>query len=652
MTQISNKPTGKIKFIAGQVPTLLDGDYLLGLSQTLTDASGNIKNAEVAPVTQAFSITGPQFALPQGAVAAAFPPANGTGIAPNGLPHIALSRLTLPWERNAGPNPQKPLTPWLLVLAVQAGEGAVEGTQTLNDLQKATTGAVNWPGLTLEPWQDGTQVVAVVDLPTTLVKAIMPQTTDLPFLAHIRKGKNNADETDNEPLAIIMGSRLPAAATPYTAYLVSVEGRYTSKGFDLGNAKNSEAIRFIVLHSWQYSTLSQAEANTDFKTLLKQLNHQPGTLQLANTQATGQGKTLLEAGYVPANHFFRDGSQSVSWYRGPLIPGENPTDPATAGIALPAPSADALLRFWPDLAMFDASYAAAWQLGRLLIVQNTAGIALQLQQWKQTHTQQLIKIEQSALTAHLPLQNFPDPDAGEPDFGTLDAWFTDLSLLKPVPFNYLVPNEQLLPAESIRFFTLDPIWMACLVDGAFSVGSAVATASPSQKQQQLTSGSPTPITGFLLRSQVVAGWPDMQVAAYSQRINDPSQYNPATEQPLPVLRQAFLSDTVLLCLFQGKAKTLDLSKRPDSIHMGVDETNGQYTRPLRNQDGQPLEGSNNQQVTVAVPFSGQASNLVIDISQLATTIAQTVPGFSKNFTAAQFTMEMIEGVDKVRFIKQ
>ena len=43
-------------------------------------------------------------------------------------------------------------------------------------------------------------------------------------------------------------------------------------------------------------------------------------------------------------------------------------------------------------------------------------------------------------------------------------------LLYGVPFHYLVPDERMLPPESIRFFYLDPGWIATLIQGATSVG--------------------------------------------------------------------------------------------------------------------------------------------------------------------------------------
>jgi hypothetical protein len=70
----------------------------------------------------------------------------------------------------------------------------------------------------------------------------------------------------------------------------------------------------------------------------------------------------------------------------------------------------------------------------------------------------------------------------------IDRWFEDLSLLVHVPFPYLVPSEELLPQESLRFFAVDPHWLECLRDGAFSIGRVLET-----DRQRETAIRPTPV---------------------------------------------------------------------------------------------------------------------------------------------------------------
>ena len=121
----------------------------------------------------------------------------------------------------------------------------------------------------------------------------------------------------------------------------------------------------------------------------------------------------------------------------------------------------------------------------------------------------------------------PTDDDGLPD--AVVDWLARLRLLSNVPFAYLVPDHRLLPTESIRFFYLNRNWTDAAVDGAMSVG-AVTTKDRAQLQglhatlraavdrherrvwakdagAAPTDGPAEVVTGFLLRSRAVSGWP-------------------------------------------------------------------------------------------------------------------------------------------------
>src|SRR5262245_25879139 len=69
-----------------------------------------------------------------------------------------------------------------------------------------------------------------------------------------------------------------------------------------------------------------------------------------------------------------------------------------------------------------------------------------------------------------------DPDDGDHVTpGEIRRFLARLRLLHGIPFSYLVPDADLLPLESIRFFYLDRTWTDALVQGALSV-STVSTA--------------------------------------------------------------------------------------------------------------------------------------------------------------------------------
>ncbi len=121
----------------------------------------------------------------------------------------------------------------------------------------------------------------------------------------------------------------------------------------------------------------------------------------------------------------------------------------------------------------------------------------------------------------------------------LRRFLAGLRLLKGVPFSYLVPDADLLPPESIRFFYLDRNWTDAVVQGVLSVGTITTTdraqletvyptlraevdatertvREPTKTPKPLRGGGGT-ITGFLLRSRAVSGWPALHVRAYSAR---------------------------------------------------------------------------------------------------------------------------------------
>src|SRR5438093_13571359 len=73
-----------------------------------------------------------------------------------------------------------------------------------------------------------------------------------------------------------------------------------------------------------------------------------------------------------------------------------------------------------------------------------------------------------------------DPDDGDHVVpGELRRFLARLRLLNGVPFSYLVPDADLLPPESIRFFYVDRRWTDSLVEGALSVGT-ITTADRAQ----------------------------------------------------------------------------------------------------------------------------------------------------------------------------
>lgn len=93
-------PQGQMYLFDAATPPLDDGSYRLTTETDISYAS----NDESFSIQSYFNIVGPRFTVPPAMVAGCFPPQNGHGAFQDDLPHIVLSRRTLPWERKLDPN--------------------------------------------------------------------------------------------------------------------------------------------------------------------------------------------------------------------------------------------------------------------------------------------------------------------------------------------------------------------------------------------------------------------------------------------------------------------------------------------------------------------------------------------------------------------
>jgi hypothetical protein len=384
----------------------------------------------------------------------------------------------------------------------------------------------------------------------------------------------------------------------------------------------------VSLKSWSFACESEKK---DFQQLLLAVNKtsdKPGTsATLSLPHGTSADDALLSRGYVLLPHYFRHGDQTASWFHGPLIPGEN----TYREIDLPVRAADELLRYDPSLSMFDVSYAAAWQLGRLLALQDKS-ISTSLYQWKRQRAQSLAQEKQ--LIPGMPFQK-TTPPADLPE--TVLLWFDSLRKLEGVPFNYLVPDERMLPPESIRFFRVDQPWLNCLADGALSIGRVATSDHAADKlyaKKSPAAGLGESITGFLLRSEVVSGWPGLMVDAYTERNGLEG------EEALKVVRMKRLEGGVLICLFKGEIGRVEIYLKAETLHFALKKDGSTYYKKLRNpESGKPLPDK--EEFTVRLNSDHWRSDRIVNVPALSTSL--------KTSTSAQLALQMVEGAEKVIF---
>ncbi|MDY7048632.1 MAG: hypothetical protein RPG89_08440 [Microcystis panniformis WG22] len=624
--------TVKVQFIEYRQPPLDSGIYRVEVEQKVKTEGTDKIPEQTFSKELTFYVDGHRFApLTPDAIYAVFPPAGNLGEYSNALPHIILKRSTLPWERTI--KSTDPDLPWLALLLFQESEKPEPQTIKLKEL-KATSGNIKFPKFDPEPGQNDEDVLTVIDVPKNILEKILPSEKDLTLLASVNQITNDNDLS--EPLATILGNRLPKKGEVSTVHLVALEERYDKDGtFDYQGAGPNDLIRLVSLASWSFTCVNSKH---NFDALLKEIDREPDTLRLPS-QDNPPAKQYLDLGYVPLHHALRQGDKTVSWYHSPLSTGQS-QDNLTAPVAI----ADELMRYDPNTGMFDVSYAMAWQLGRMLTLQNQP-LAVEIFNWKRSKAQDLHQIQQQVL--HLPFQSTTETNGDLPT--AIASWFQDLELLKNVPFNYLVPDTRLLPPESLRFFWVDSYWVDCLQDGAFSVGRVtkedLRLDVQSRSLRRSKTQSDKTITGFLLHSEVVSGWPGLEIEGYVNRVTGNNFVGP--ENKLTIIRRDRLADNILLCFFAGEVKTLDLSLKGSTVNCGVDPVDpikkgSPITKGLRDLDGEQKKGN------IEVPFRNE--NLgVIDIEEMAERLKNGLnsPG---NFTSAQFAATMIEGSPKVRFV--
>ena len=293
----------------------------------------------------------------------------------------------------------------------------------------------------------------------------------------------------------------------------------------------------------------------------------------------------LSRGYVAVPHQLRQCDKTFSWYHGPLAP-DAVSKQFSTDADLPEFS-DALVRYHKDIGMFDSSYASAYEIGRALALKDKV-FSGALYQWKQTHNEAVaLQLESAEVNKLVASSNSSSNQASLEE--TLKAWFLQLATLNDVPFNYLVPDEAMLPPDSIRFFKLDQHWIECLLYGAFSIGGDIRTASGvaqyssilAQFHRLIDNVTSQARSGFMVRSELVLDYPDLLVDGYSEKITGNVVLTDAQiATKLSNIRNELLGPDILMCLYNGEVKTAELYLKPEGLNFGLDPNGDLFSKTI------------------------------------------------------------------------
>jgi hypothetical protein len=213
-------------------------------------------------------------------------------------------------------------------------------------------------------------------------------------------------------------------------------------------------------------------------------------------------------------------------------------------------------------------------------------------------------LEASAGAVALHAQTAAATPTGELLPDSVRTWLARARLLEGVPFQHLVPDAELLPPESIRFFFLDREWTDALTQGALSVGTVTTLdrdqleglhagirdeVDAEERRVRMVGGEDVgfapagAISGFLLRSRAVSGWPALHVRGYTQDITPDNAQIPFNDgRRMRLLRLERLAPAVLLCLFDGIPTVVHIEEPRQGVQYGVDIGAGGREVHLRN----------------------------------------------------------------------
>jgi hypothetical protein len=440
---MANPKVGEMRLHDYILPPLAAGKYRLQVeTQVRVDGAAQ----PLADQQAYFNIDGPRFVLAPNEVSGVFPPRNGHGPFDEAIPHLALGRRTLPWERpfaaaritvdNTPLNANGTPIPWMALLVFEDAECTVEVKQKIGD--KLPADVVTRLGVPTD------LLVDTVTAERTLVRNLMPAYAELALLAHVREV--NVDDRELAAgdsdgfFAVIMGNRIPQRGKKYRCCLVSIEERTdivpaTPPAFapDLPDAVVGGNLFFENADELFNTAGTRVDVVVDKKLITekatgKQLKvtgkHGSGIhkgpkaqiirydcMVLLNTwtfecegtasfraimqaldvgtmgKPSNGGPQLTDTGHMRVDIIDRAGAPERVFYRGPLAP-----HPLTRDTNGPYHSADQARRVAPDVGAEDISYACAFEVGRLLAAAD-ARLAQELMRWRRDAYQRSLRID-------------------------------------------------------------------------------------------------------------------------------------------------------------------------------------------------------------------------------------------------------------------
>lgn len=430
----------KLKFMQASIPRLVSGKYVIRAEQKVSEPSVQ----SFAPIENVFYVSTPKFSVNSELVYSVFPHPGDCTESGNTLPHIVFDRKTLPWERdikgsenarshnvrgldNSGEKPDT--TPWFALLCLNESETPEIQIQTIADFVKATDEKVFHPKYIYDE-TTGEALDAecrFIDLDVGTFRELMPTKEELGYLSHVRIVDMHDKEDKLIPhdgyFSVLIGNRFPTSTLTgetNTVFLVSVEGyeEVLPGGSKEAVLEQFEKIRLISLYNWKFESKKREYAG--FRALMEGIDTNVFTASpFIEERQDSDAAYILNKGYMPMKHITRTGETTVSLYRGPLCPYQVELNAENE-----CNTADGEIIYDPNLGMFDMSYAAAWQLGRLLSLNNKA-IAKEIYKWRRSETKK-VYLKQSKFMLNNNLSRLSEDTEKDGDDNTVQEAYVEV----------------------------------------------------------------------------------------------------------------------------------------------------------------------------------------------------------------------------------
>jgi hypothetical protein len=617
MSVAKSRDTNELDLYDYHKTALSPGVYEITATQTVNVDTYN--KSETYSNTINLSVDGPNKALSNADIYQIFPPKGDFGNYATFLPHIVLNKSTLPWE--LGHYSKVNDIPWLALI--------------LFDEDEAPNNVL--PGQKIQVPAD-----------------LLPRKKDLPYLAHVSRrnkpsviaSQQRLSEEDKKEKAVIIANRFPTPEKTNIVHLIALDEKANDN-------------KYISLYNWSFTC---EKAKDGLKHILNNLSIGPFQLPPLKLKESDNAKSkkiiesrnkLQKEGLVLLPHQTRMGQKIMSWYRGPIVSdtdfsesqNQNLVQKENEKLKISAiNSSDQLLIFLKKTNQMNVTYAAAWELGKWMTLKNKE-ISIELFKWKRklatgikldeqekTTVENLGKVKkiEASVISMFKNKNLNLNDITLPD--SIYSWLEELTLLRSIPFNYLVPDEKLLPEESIRFFTLDEGWIWAMIDGALSVGR-----NPTERKAPPFGAPQLHLSGCIMRSSAILQYPDLQIAS----------------KEFELLEKRLIGTNIWFCIFKETTQTQENPKVLNAVELFLPAEGMRFGGEIANEliIKELKEKTADGKTSVTIPFRSGEKERVISVSKLYKSLKEGGDSLTKDSISksASFAYNMIQLSTKVIF---